>query len=234
MLIKTIVAAMAVALAANAAQPGIRPVQGGRADLAVKAATESGTRYLPLREIQVDLDLPDGASGRGRLSIIYDSSTGFFLHIMYGGRGEASYPGGIDGSDVRVGVATDRLFIVTLARYEFWFFESTDKAASMDDAEAQALAWYGAHLSLFSAGGPVHGMTKVMFSREFFPKGFLPELGAGGGIPVKLVDIVHVTNGDPGGAWDLTLENTDTHAKVKMQYYRVFGLWSTRGAIRAE
>ena len=141
----TVVAVSTVALAAAA---GVRPVAGSRSTHSLSVAMVSGQRYLAAREMQIDLEFPDGKTGRGRLYLLFEPVSGLYLHNFAWERD--SYPtydfiGHVEAHG-RVGTTDDRLFIAFFVD-GVGILDSTEKAASMDDAETRSLKWYADHLS---------------------------------------------------------------------------------------
>jgi hypothetical protein len=203
---------MAAALVAStmAATPGVRPVTSSRNTRALTAVNDSGQTYLAAREMQVDLDFPSGKSGKGKLFLLFEPSTGLFLHTYGWERNEYPAIAWIDDIETHslVGVSADRLVIVNTLGIR----ESTEKAASLDDAEAKSLKWMNEHLLDVEARLPGNvRVASLQLDSSGFPKGFFREYNVMPGLPLKLVDMVRQGNG-----WDLTLESTEHHRRVKL------------------
>ena len=128
-----------------AGSPGIRPVT--RNDRTLPAVAGYGQIYVTARDMTADVDFPSGRSGKGRLFIIFDSSSGFFLETFHWEPNAYPQLFLIDhvGSLYRIGVAPDRLLAVNFA-YGVGISESSEKAQNLDDAEAKSLKWIGDHL----------------------------------------------------------------------------------------
>jgi hypothetical protein len=77
---KSALIAAAVFASAAAQTPGIRPVPDSRKDRALTANAAYGQTYLAARDLQVDLAFPGGGAGKGRGTIVFEPSTGFFFH----------------------------------------------------------------------------------------------------------------------------------------------------------
>jgi hypothetical protein len=201
------------------------------------AITVSGPSYLAAREMQVDLEFPNGKFGKGRFFLLFEPVSGLYLHTL--GWERDAYPtydfiGHVEAHG-RVGIAGDRLFIAFFGD-GVGILDSVEKAASIDDAEARSLKWYTDHLAQVedrSYRGQLTS-TNIPISRFAFPKGFFhSEHDSRPGLPVKLLDMA------PGekGAWVLTLESTDDptdHPRAKILIHRTYGSWGTPGIVSAE
>ncbi len=88
---------VALASQAMAAPPGVRPVTASRITRALSAIRDSSQTYLAAREIRLDMDFPSGNSGKGKLFILFEPSSGLFFHTYGWERND--YPG-VAGSTV--------------------------------------------------------------------------------------------------------------------------------------
>ena len=105
--------------------------------------------------------------------------------------------------------------------------ESTEKAASVDDAEARALKWRSDHLpeeeartlKRESLGYLFQEMT---FSRPYFPKGFFKtDLDARAFLPLRLIDFVRRSDTQ----WDVIVECTDNQRRAMTTLTRRGNAW---------
>src|SRR6266540_3465995 len=71
-----------LAAAGMAAPPGIQPNTGGKSDRSLTAITRTGKTYLAGRELSVDLGFPSAKIAKGKICILYEPSTGLFLHYL--------------------------------------------------------------------------------------------------------------------------------------------------------
>ena len=104
--------------------------------------------------------------------------------------------------DTRVGIADDRMFLFTLAD-GILVTESTEKAASIDEAEDKSMKWYTDHLTQIQR----HEYARQALSsaiplfRADFPKGFfLSDISATPMLPIKFVGLARQDDG-----WKFTL-----------------------------
>jgi hypothetical protein len=237
----TLVAIM-LAAAAFAAAPGVRPVSQSRTTRSLTAVGTTGPTYLAAREVHLDLDFPDGSSGKGILYILFEPASGLYFHTL-GWKRDANLDFAVIDhvkAYSRVGILPDCLFIVTFAM-GIVIQDSAEQAASIDDAEAKSLKWYADRLTQVedrSDRGQTT-TTNLPVSRWDFPKGFFKgELDSRGVAPVKLVDMVRKDD----GTWLLTLECTDdpsAHHRAAVILRRggirpIGDAWSMSGIFAAE
>jgi hypothetical protein len=125
---------LAISGVALAGPPGLQPITESRTTRSLTAVAMAGQTYLAERSMQVDLDFPDGEKGKGRLYVLFEPLSGFYMQAF---RWLAdSYPGYPEAR--LVGVASDRLFVAS--SYQGLVIEdSAEKATDVDDAEAKAL-----------------------------------------------------------------------------------------------
>jgi hypothetical protein len=197
----------------------------------------SGPTYVAAREVRVDLDFFDGKSGKGVLSVLFQPSTGLYLHALAwepDGYPKYDFVGHLE-EGCRVGVDRDRLFIAAFANGVV-VNHSIEKATSIDDAEAKSLKWYADHLPQVEDRSYRGQTTNTVLALDRFesPKGFFQsEIDSRPGLPVKLVDMAW--NGDD--AWVLTLENTEgstAHPRANLVIFRSGGAWSRGRVIAAD
>jgi hypothetical protein len=239
---KLTLTAVALAGAAFAAAPGVRPVSQSRTTRSLTAVGTTGPTYLAAREVQVDLDFPDGSSGKGILYVLFEPASGLYFHTL-GWKRDANLDFAvIDHVEAysRVGILPDCLFIVTFAM-GIVIQDSAERAGSLDDAEAQALKWYADRLPQVEDRSYRNPTTNTDFPvvRSDFPKGFFREgLDARLAPPVKLVDMVRKDD----GTWLLTLESTEdpsAHHRAAVILRRggirpIRDAWSMSGIFAAE
>jgi hypothetical protein len=222
---------------AIAAAPGVRVVGGSRSTRSLTAASVSGPTPLVARDMQVDLDLPSGKSGKGRLYILFEPLSGLYLHnfdwepYFY-----PTYPF-IDlvEAHYKVGVTDDRLFYVGFLMGVV-ITESAQKASSLDDAEAKSLRWYGDHLPQVEERS-YRGQTTITplrIDRSDFPVGFFNSQLSSRPAQVKVVDMVRadgavpVLFGNETSRWVLTLESEEDagpHPRAKVILRRAGDSW---------
>ena len=207
-----------------AAPPGVQPVPGSRTDYALTAGMQSGETYLAGRDLKVDLNFLSGKSAKGKLFILFEPASR--LSFWTYGWEERGYPavGWMDHIKTysRVGVAADRLFIVSFAQ-GIVIAESSEKANSIDDAETQSLKWVGDHLAEIEARSPVTiKVTSLAMDHSFFPEGFFRSPWEPAGMRVNLIDMEWQR-----GEWALTLQHMDTKKTTIVWIGRANG-WNLR------
>ena len=228
--IQSLLVTVALGSQGMAAPPDVRPVTASRITRALTAIRDSTQTYLAAREIRLDLDFPSGNSGKGKLFVLFEPSTGLFFHTYSWERNDYPEVAWIDNVETRsrIAVSTDRLVIVTCGN-AVGILESAERAASLEDAEAQSLKWMSDHLSEVEErlSGNVR-VTSLQLDRNEFPKGFFPEYDQRPGLPLKLMDMVRRDAG-----WDLTIENTDNHRTIKLIIRHQGDTW-VRGGVRVD
>jgi hypothetical protein len=197
---------------------GVLAVHGMADSSVVRAVAETrDTRPFPAvdvvgptpvaaREVKVELTRQDGKKSTGRLGIVFDPSTGFFLHQLSLYHERVPWTNYLS-STARIGLSPDRLILVMFGD-GVGILESTEKAANIDDAETEALKWIEDHLDKPDARS--YRTESIGIGRWDFPKGFFrSEYDSRAGLPVKIVDMRAHDQG-----WELILESTDIDAKI--------------------
>jgi hypothetical protein len=219
----------AAAATAAAAAPGIRQVMGSTSDRAVPVTTALGESYASAREMRVDLDFPSGKSGKGTLFIIFEPSTGYFFRIF---RWDGSdYPPASQSGDFVagswLGASTERLLIFTNGNPWLVIHESSEKAASLSEAEASSLKWAAGHLAEIEARKNEYRTASMDLRFLHDLPGFLPdEPQAAGGLPIKVIGIAPADK-----RWEVTIQGRWT-AKVRVDDN--YGVWGFSGYTRID
>lgn len=232
----SIVAITIVAASAAIAGPAIRPVGGSRRDVSLTATTKSRETYLAARDMLVDVEMADGRSRKGQLTLLFEPSSGLYYQLLvlakkWEGAGYGTYRFLDKLGNSRIGVTSDKLTIVSFAgggmvRVD----ESAERAVSMDDAEAKCLKWDLDHIADIDKNSTSYRLfgqaTHLPFSVTLFP-GFYHEHDARHFLPLRLIDIKwHETPSERRVGWELTLEETDgRHRKVKMWVWQAGDTW---------
>jgi hypothetical protein len=165
-----------------------------------------GPTHVTAREVKVELNRQDGTKSTGRLGIVFDPSTGFFLHQLSLYHEPAPWTDYLS-STARIGLSPDCLILAMLGD-GVGILESTEKAANIDDAETKALKWIEDHLD--KPDSRSYRTESIGVARWDFPKGFFrSEISSRAGLPVKIVDMQAHVQG-----WELILESTDIDAKI--------------------
>jgi hypothetical protein len=224
---------VALAVSALPVPPAVRAVAGSRRDRGLTAVAKWGETYLTARETRVDVDFPSGKTGKAVLFVLFEPSTGYYLHTF--NWAERDYPEAWwnenEVSHWRAGVAADRLFAVGGAGGRIGILDSSEKAASMDDAEAKTLRLISDHLAEVEArsGSYRPKVTNLEVGRGEFPQGFFrSQMDPRPGLPLEFLGLVSRDD-----SWELTLESTETHQKATLLITpRKIG-W-TRGPVQVE
>ena len=184
----------------------VRPIADTRSTQAFPAINTLGPTHITVRQLWVDLNLPNGAKGRGRVEILFDSTTGVFFHMFQIERNSAlaSWTDYFLAS-TRIVSAPDRILVITFGN-SAGVLESIEKAASLEEAESKSIEWINNHIDVPETMS--YESIVIGILRSDYPKGFLPEgseLDATGYLHVKLVDVIP----DSGG-WDLVLQSPNS------------------------
>lgn len=212
-----------------AAQPLARPASSARNYRTFPAITEGGRSEIPTSDLRVDLIYASGKTDKGRLFVIFDPATGFFYEafVVAEPADGGDYPQ-YDLIDVwkriaRVGVTTDRLFLVGFGN-GVQLMESSEKAANLDDAEAKSLKWVTNHLTeIEGRSGRFHfGRSQSLSGSRHsdFPAGFFKNQYSSFPPQVNLVEILPIF--DPTRnekCWDLILQNPENQHKARLTIY---------------
>lgn len=198
-----------------AAPLGVRPVADSRITRDLPGTNDIGSVYLLGRELKVDLTFSSGKNGKGLLFIAFEPSTGLFFQGL---RWEANdYPRvsliNELPSQGRFLVTKDRLLLISVASNGVMLHETTEKASTLEDAEARSLAWIDSHLADIDTGkssGPVRS-TYLRMSPAMFPKGFFPEGDVRAAFSLNITDIARKDKG-----WEITVEAVDTDMKGRL------------------
>lgn len=226
---KSVLIATLTASAMSAAV-GARPVSFSRIDRVLTADIQLGGTYLAARELGVDVEFPDGVTGKGKLAILYEPASGLFFQIFNWERADypqASLVAAVNAGQ-RVVVTADRIIVVGFASGPA-VADSQEKASSLDEAERMAMKWISDHLKDIEIGTVRSSFVHLPVDRGEFPAGFVREFDAGGVIRTKLVGI------ERRGArsLDLTIESLDTHRRAKLLVSHTGKTWS-RGVVRPD
>jgi hypothetical protein len=216
--------ALFVAMAAAAPAPGIRTVAETTDERTLSVATALGDSSVSARQMRVDLDFPSGKSGKGSLLILFEPSTGYFFHFFRWDKSD--YPrASLTDSFVAgtwLGASADRLLLFTNDNPWLVIHESSEKAASLNEAEAASLRWANGHLADIEAwAGGYHTASLDLRSLRDLP-GFLPSGDdAGPGLPIRILGVVWADT-----AWELTIEG---QWKAKVRVDDRYGFWGVSG-----
>jgi hypothetical protein len=224
----TTLTALALAVPVPVASQGLSSLAASRTDRPLTGTNALGATYLASREVLVDLSFQRGGAGKGKLFLLFDPSTGFFFHNLSWELTAPPRHSWIDPSQFRYGVSPERLLLLRFIRNAITITESTEKAASMEDAEAKAIRWYRDRLSQVEARtmkredlGFLH--QDLSIGRSGFPPGFfVTVMDPRPGLPLKLIDFVRRSDTH----WEVTLENTDNRRRAKTHLVRRANIWT--------
>lgn len=182
------------------------------------AITSSGETYLAMRDVQVDFQFPMPKQGKGALFILFEPRTGLYERTL--DFSLAEYPqipprNGLP-AHMRVGVTAERMTVVAFTNPGVFMLESTERAASLDEAEVKSLRWAGDHLAeileLRMPKSLLGRMFDDLFPDDFFSKRAWAALGR---FPLKLITLT-----PHDGRWDLVFESTENQKRIKVPINR--------------
>jgi hypothetical protein len=142
----------------------VRPIEPPW-DASLPAVTEWGDSFVLTREVKVETGSPRMGKGVGRLFVVFDRSTGYYLKRFYCARKE--YPAVPTFSDWfkshgHIGVTSKGIWAFDFQLADrpndggavLRDFESNEKAESLDDAVSKALKWAPARIEDTEQGKP--------------------------------------------------------------------------------
>lgn len=215
---------------------GIKPVAGSKKEDSPLGYSTSGGRHISTRQMLADISFPPGVSpsvGRGRVSIIFDPSSGYYINFLEWHRDkypkQSPWIEDIVAGRTRVWVTPTHLLMVFAGGGTISVWESTDKASSVDDAEDRSLRWHSERLSQVAARGYQPQWTAVSFrvGKSEIPKGYLrSDFYSSPGLPLKLSDMkmVNLLTGEE--RFEIIME-TDMHRRIAVPLIRREGKWYT-------
>ncbi len=203
----------ACAMLSFAATPGVIKVVNSTSDRSLTAASERGRTDLAAREIRVDLQFPSSRSEHGQLHMLFEPSTGLLMRNYGWGRSQYQVGAWFDLIESRglVGVAAGRMIIAFPGQYGLTVLESSEKAVSLDDAEAKSLKWMSDHLAEVEArtlNAPQ--VVQIPLERQSLLDDFFirPEGEPDAKpyfLPIKLMDMERQER-----AWDISIQSMET------------------------
>jgi hypothetical protein len=197
-----------------AGDPHARPIVASRDTRPFPAVDAAGRTYVTERELNVELEQPDGKKSIGRLGIILDPATGFFLHQLSLYHEPVPWKDYLS-STAHIGLGADRLVLVMFGN-GIGIVESTEKAENIDEAEAKALKWIEGHFDKPDTRS--YRTESIGVTRWDLPKGFFrSEYDSRLALPVKIVDMQARDHG-----WDLVLQSADANATPQMATVYIF------------
>jgi hypothetical protein len=192
---------MTLTTIATVAGGDLNPIPFTRGDHGISAITANGEVILAGREMLLDVTYPSGRAAKGDILVLFDKATGLFLwqyHALNPRESQTPQLAARLTDTSRVYVGNDRLVVFTCRATPLYVLESSERADSLDDAEAKSLQ--AAREQLKEIEGNGHGRAKpyevsLPLPRDFFAPPFSAAPGK--------ATITEVSRKD--GKWELLL-----------------------------